>query len=404
MITTGVSGNPWRAAVTPWGSVEPWDSTPPLNWYIAADDRWHVPANEPTVRQRRVEGTAVVETRIRIPDGDAVQRVYSVAYAPGFTVIEVENESSMPIAIAFDRRDLRTERPVVDMPIEGIELPPGSFVVPVGHRSSIRVAIAHDGSGAGALPAGLPSAAEVVRGWNAVIQQASTFSLPAGDRGSLLAEAVTGERCELALGGLAHADEDPAAFCLGLGELSRQGERLDPWLPELVAAVEHLGRIPGWDADVALEAAGRVLRAAGEARAERDLDRIISRRGPLSAPPPDPPGGVRDIAWLEGRLARGTALLPEGMPPSWLGANFEVNRIPIGRDSTVSYAIRWHGERPAVLWEITGEPQNLSAPRMDPHWHTTEVSGEALWAVPHRVDLPEAAPTAVPTQGDVSFS
>ena len=34
-----------RASVTPWGAVEPWDGGERLDWYVAADDRWHVPAD-----------------------------------------------------------------------------------------------------------------------------------------------------------------------------------------------------------------------------------------------------------------------------------------------------------------------------------------------------------------------
>ena len=73
MITTGVIGAQWRATVTPWGGIEPNDGTPALQWHIAADDRWHSPEREPAVRQTRLEGTAVVETRVRIPDGDSLR-------------------------------------------------------------------------------------------------------------------------------------------------------------------------------------------------------------------------------------------------------------------------------------------------------------------------------------------
>ena len=83
MITTGVTGGRWRASITPFGAIVPFDGDldvgMPIDWHIAADDRWNSPEHEPTVRQRRIDGTAVVETRVRIPDGDAVQRVFSVA-------------------------------------------------------------------------------------------------------------------------------------------------------------------------------------------------------------------------------------------------------------------------------------------------------------------------------------
>lgn len=381
MITTGVTGQLWRASMTPWGSIEPWGETAILNWYVAADDRWHVPSEEAALRQRRIEGTPVVETRLRVPGGDVVQRVYSVADAGGLTVVEVENESTMPVAVAFDRRDLLTERQIADVPIEGIDLPTGACVLPLGHKTVLRVAIAHGSQRSGPLPATLSTSTQVVRGWLALTERASRFVLPDGERGASLAEAITSERCELALGAIPHAGDDPVGFALALGELVRMGEQPEHWIPELVDAVEQIGPLAGWDADVALNAVGRVLTAAGERRAQRDLERIIAGR-PLAERPKGPPSGVRSVAWLETQLATGGALLPDGIPNSWLGQSIDVYGVPSGDRSAVSYAIRWHGERPAILWEQTGDSIELTAPIIAPGWSTTEANGEALWPVP----------------------
>lgn len=389
MITTGVTGRPWRASVAPSGDVQPWDGDP-VRWYVAAEDRWHVPADEPSVRQTRIDGTAVAETRVRVPTGDVVQRVFSVPDAGGVTVIEVENDSPSPVAIAFDRRDLLTERPVADVPIDGIDLPTGSFVMPVGHRASIRVGLAHDGRDGGRLPDRLPGAAQVARGWLTLIERASRFVLPDGELGASLAARVAAERCEIALGSIPQVDDDAPGFVIALGELVRMGERPDPWMPELVAAVEAIGPRSSWQTDVALAAAGRVLVAAGEDRARRDLARIESRRT-RSPRPPVRPDGPALIPWLEGLLAVHGQLLPEGVPTPWLGQSVECYGVPTGDAATVSYAIRWHGERPAVLWEQTGAPVELSAPAVDPTWRTSEPSGEALWSPP-----PDARPTSSP--------
>lgn len=381
MITTGVLGQDWRASVTPWGDVQPWPgSGEALDWYVAADDRWHVPADEPTVRQVRVEGTAVVETRVRVPRGDVVQHVYSVADAGGITVIEVTNESTLPVAIAFDRRDVLTERPIVDVPIEGIDLPASAFVLPLGHQASLRIGIAHRGSAPGPLPSGLPTAMQVARGWLATIERASRFVLPDGEPGASTAAAVSAQRCELALGTIPAAADDAAGYAVALGELVRMGEAPDAWLPELVEAVELLGPTTGWAADVALAAAGRVLAAAGESRAARDLDRIVSRRSP-SPRPAAPPGGVLLAPWLEGLFAAGGVLMPAGIPTEWLGQSFEAYGVPTGARSTVSFAVRWHGPRPAVIWEQTGDAVELSSP-CAPTWRSGDASGETLWAEP----------------------
>lgn len=380
MITTGVTGSRWRASISPWGALTPWDGQP-LNWFVAADDRWHVPSEEVAVRQRRIEGTPVTETRVRVPNGDVVQRVYSVVDGGGITVIEVENESTLPVAIAFDRRDVLTERPIVDIPIEGIDLPPTACVLPLGHRATTRIGVPHRAPGDGRLPAGLPTASQVVRGWTVLVGRASRFVLPDGERGSALVETITAERCELALGAVPHAGDDPVAYCLALGELIRMGERPEHWLPELVHAVAAAGPVPGWDADVALAAADRVLAAAGEPRARRDLARITERRAP--SPLPDGvPAGLRAVAWLERLMATGGELLPTGLPSAWLGQPIEVYGVPTLAASTVSFAIRWHGARPAVLWEQSGDPVELSCPVLAPDWHATSPAGEALWPEP----------------------
>jgi hypothetical protein len=384
--TIGTIGSGWRASVTAGGRIEPWDGEP-LAWYVAADDRWHDPEREPSVRQRRVNGTPVIETRLRVPQGDVVHTVYSVADLGGITVIEVTNESTLPVAVAFDRAALLTERPIADVPIRGheqsgIELPAGSFVLPLGHRATIRVGLRHAAPGAGPLPGDLPASSQVVRGWSALLDRSSRFVLPDGESGATLAERVTAERCGLMLSGPADAGHDPVAFAVAVGELVRLGERVDDWLPALADAVSAVARLEGWAADVALAAAGRVLHAAGEQRALRDLSRIIAAR-PISARPDTPPDGVLVAPWLETLLATPAgALFPDGYPTEWLGQPVEAFGVPVGAGSTVSVAVRWHGARPAVLWERHGDPVVLTAPSIAPGWSTTEASGETLWPAP----------------------
>ena len=380
MITTGVTGSRWRASITPWGGLSPWDGEP-IEWYVAADDRWHVPATEAAVRQRRIDGTPVTETRVRVPNGDVVQRIYSVVDGGGITVVEIENESTLPVAIAFDRRDLLTERPIVDVPIEGIDLSDSAFVLPLGHRATIRVGVPHGERRDGRLPAGLPTAVQVVRGWTTLTDRASRFVLPDGERGSALVERIASERSELALGAVPHATDDPVAYCLALGELIRMGEQPEHWLPELVDAVAAVGPEPGWDGDAALAAADRVLAVGNERRARRDLARIIAARSP-SAFPAAVPEGLRAVPWIEQLMASGGVLVPTGLPSAWLGQSLEVYGVPTLATSTVSFAVRWHGARPAVLWEQSGDPVELTSPVLAPGWRTTEPKGEALWPEP----------------------
>ncbi|MEO5901011.1 MAG: hypothetical protein ABIR68_12930 [Ilumatobacteraceae bacterium] len=387
---TGVLGGRWRADVTASGDVLPWDGSPPLMWHVAADDRWHTPSAEPSVRQVLLDGTPVVETRLRIPNGDAVQRVWSVADQGGLTVIEVENDSPLPIAVAFTRRDLLSVRPPTDMPLEGIELPAGSVAFPVGHHSTITVALAHDGRGAGTLPAGLAPALQVARGWMAMCDRAGRFVLP----DDVLVAAATTARCALALGGPGDPDDDPAAFLLGVGQLVRMGEEAEPWLPDVAHAAERVARAArrggDWLTGATLDAASAAFDAAGDRRAAGDLAAMRARLTIDPALPPDPPDGITGVAWLERRLADPAGhLFPAGIPAPWLGATVETYGLQVGNGATVSFALRWHGARPAILWEVVGASVTLTAPVVAPGWSSSSASGEALWPPPPGAELLE---------------
>lgn len=380
MITIGVIGESWRAVVTPWGAIRPDDRRGTLDWYVMAEDRWHVPSREPTVRQRRIDGTAVVETRLKIPGGDAVHRVFAVAESGGMTVVEVENESPRAIVVAFDRGDLLTERPIGSTPIVGLDLPTGAFSVPVGHRSAVRVAWSHRRPGPGPLPAGLPDHQQVARGWCLLADRASRFSIPA----TTFMDDVVALRCEFLLGSL--PESDPAAVVIALEQLARLGESAERWVPEVAAAVESLAEDRSWSADAALVAAERFMRRSDEQRAADDVRRIIERRraagGGHDRLPNEPPTGVERIAWLERSMVREGAILPDSVGGRWLGVDFEVHDIPLGGGlDTISFALRWHGERPAVLWEQTAD-QRITAPVVAPGWSSDDRRGEALWPAP----------------------
>lgn len=401
MSTIGVLGGRWRATVTPAGCIEPWDGSATLDWRIAADDRWHVPADEPTVRQRRIDGAPVLETRIKVPSGDAVHRVWCVADGGGLTIVEIENDSTMPFAVAFTRNDLLSSRPPSNVAIQGIELPPNSVVVPVGHRSTVRIALSHDAPAAGPLPEKVSSSMQVARGWTSVIDAAGRMVLP----DAVLLERIAQLRGELALNGPVEPDTDAVGFLLDVGQLVRLGERAEPWVPDVAAAVADAARRGAtWDSVASLDAAGLVLARADEPRGLRDLLRM--RRRVEGAFPTGAPAG-RELAWHEQRMARalgdGTAeLLSAGIPTAWLGSNFEVYGLPIGPQSTVSYALRWHGERPAVLWEIEGPVVPLTAAAVAPEWSTAEAKGEALWPAP--IDAPRSSGAPSIGDGDISFS
>jgi len=345
-----------------------------LDWFVAADDRWHRPEHEASTRQTRLDGTPVVETRVRIPGGDAVQRVYSVADAGGLTVMEVANESSLPIAVAFTGGSLLSRRPPTTVAPQGIDLPADSVIYPVGHRSSLAVARAHSSTAGTVLP-DLPSFEQVAHGWLAQTQRASRLQLPDPS----MTEAVTAARCELLLEG--PSDDDSSAFLLAVGELVRMGDRPSIWVPHVAVQLERLARAGTQIAGGVVDATARVLHAAGEDRAVADLRRM---KLPAASDDGDVLPADRGLVptWVERHLVtsdeRSAQLMRRAFPPAWLGVDFEAHGLPIGLASTLSFAIRWHGDRPAVLWEVGGQPMTLSYGS----WTTGQLSGEALWPTP----------------------
>ena len=394
-ITIGVTGQQCRASVAPWGDITahlgPGDH-PTLKWFVAADDRWHTPSEEVAVRQRRIDGTPVIETRLRIPDGDAVQRVWSVADSGGLTVIEIENDSPLPFAVAFSGLEVVSERPPADIPIQGIDLPPGSVLMPVGHHATIRVAIPHLGSRVHPSQlSNLSSSLAVARGWLAVVHRASRLVLP----DEALVDAVTAARCDLLLDGPVEQDTDQVGFLFDVAELGRLGDDADAWMPEIVDPIAKIARSSDAEVDVALESCERLALSADDNRAASDIARLRLRRARDERRGTDTEArrisfsDVRQgasvgrfVSGVERQICDKGELLPSGIPSRWLGDNFEVHGIPTGPRSSVSFAVRWHGERPAALWEQQGAVCRLSAPSIDSEWSTDDRSGEVLWAAP----------------------
>jgi hypothetical protein len=396
----GIRAGGWHAIVNERGAIRVDEQNEPLDWYVAADDRWHNPAQEPSVRQTRRAGVPVVETRLRIPSGDAVQRVYAVADHGGLLVIEISNESTLPIAVAFTRSDILSSRQPSPLGPQGIELPKGSVVFPVAHGSTLRVALASPRATGGTVNLEqLPSSEQLQRGWLNSVERAG-YALVADKSLSPLINRLRSDA--LVLSGnhesewgtdLVGADAtDDVAYLLTLHELVRMGEKVNHHLERVVDIVEALLRKNKksaeieWDVERALFAARCILLALGEHRAAGDVLASQQRLAPASALPNAAPKDIRVIAWLDEQLVSprregGAAVLRFGVPRMWLGVNMECHRIVASPEHTVSYGMRWHGEKPALLWETNGPfGLRLDAGATDSAWHSGEASGDALMA------------------------
>jgi hypothetical protein len=82
----------------------------------------------------------------------------------------------------------------------------------------------------------------------------------------------------------------------------------------------------------------------------------------------------------------GSLALATIFPPEWAGQPLEVHDAPT-QHGRISYALRWHGDRPALLWQCERGGVPLSVPGLDRSFSTTERSGEALLA-PYRPRVP----------------
>jgi hypothetical protein len=381
----GAVGGRTRAQVDERGGVMPEDAAWTLDWWIGADDRWRVPAREVAVRQRSIDDVPVVETAMRVPSGDAVQRIYGVGSPGEPLVIEFENASPAPFVVALVVRGARTialdgvttyvdGRPTLFAPrapsrwscgrnldVE-IEVCSGSartgafasrkdragrlaaaFLHPVAHRTTLRCAVMlADPEGPPDLPV-LPSATDAARGW--------------------VAQLGRGLRCVV-------PDEQlMAQLTLARAELLLAASRRSPD-SATVAALEDWG----FDADAA--AAWPRLRLGERRRAGRRSGAPPTWAAVRAAQERGGAGlllATRALLALE--LGDEIDVLSE-LPPEWSGRDIEVNEVPT-KHGPLSYAVRWHGPNPALLWEGP-DGVTLRAPGLDPTWSTDASAGETL--------------------------
>jgi hypothetical protein len=384
-----------------------------IEWWIGADDAWHLPA-EGAGRAVRPGSAPAVDARVRVPGGETVLRGYACAGSPPpWVVADLENASPGPLVVAWvlraapgyrigrvalDGTTLRIDdRALVALPraplrwavearTRGVRDPvlrgdaaTGPFepvatrrgdlevavLFPLAHRTRTRIAAAAALPGVAPVPvAQLPSADDVERGWSASLEQAGMrVELPEEP----LERAVDAARATLLLGGgrdrLVGAAR--AAWGFEAGRLRPPDVREDPW-PRLRAPADRSG--------TTARGAAEWLLAVRDALLRIDDD--------------------------------GAALMPS-FPVEWLGQPVAVHAAPTPR-GPVSFALRWHGTRPALLWDAP-EGLPLRVPALDGAWSGSGATGEVLLAevdATRLLSLGSAAPvvsgTAVEEPGSFS--
>jgi hypothetical protein len=116
----------------------------------------------------------------------------------------------------------------------------------------------------------------------------------------------------------------------------------------------------------------------------------------------DPVAAARFLLAVRGLLVDDQGpdlILVPGFASSWRGGKLEVHRLPTTH-GRLSFALRWHGFRPALLWQLDADRTaalsrggvTLRAPSLDAGWQTTQARGEAL--LTGSADLLPALPRA----------
>jgi hypothetical protein len=369
----------------------------PFAWQVAASDRWHDPRSAASIRQRTIDGTPVVETKIAVPGGDIVSRAFVVADQGGALVCEFENRSPAAVVVAVPMRHASTSASGAGTAPQGVEMGVDARAFPLAHSSTVRFAWPVSRPRWGRTRrldvASLASADAVARGWVNASEKAS--------RVSFAAQSLTAARCTMLLASAREIDElfanDPVLAVLCVAERVRMGEPAAAWLNEVALAAEAVARSRTAKplAPRALSAAVRVLSLAGEDQAARDAQ-LLWRGLVDTSHAPDAAVMISSLARaaaeaaaIEERLVRAVSpdearVFSDGIAPangiasSLRGTNFEAHGLPAGPLHRVSLAVRWHGENAALLWEVDGPPGLRLSSGVDARFATSEPRGEAL--------------------------
>ena len=101
------------------------------------------------------------------------------------------------------------------------------------------------------------------------------------------------------------------------------------------------------------------------------------------------------------RRSRSAISLFPDYSPRWFNIPVEVSDMPSG-NGKIGYAVRWHGNRPALLWEWQPEEDLIFiAPSFDKDWQSLETRGEALFSPkePEETAIPLISPSVKRNNG-----
>ena len=459
------------AAVDAVGTVEPLGSRWRLSWAVGAEDRWHIAAEEAAVRSRLIDDMPVVETAMRVPGGDVVQRAAAVRDGAGRAVVlEFANETPAPVSLALavsgsiKRAAVRGSRLIVgdrtaadfgravggaaavgdgDVwdavrggPSAGDRqsssrsgLAAAAAVLPLARGVPLRILVPVEGD---PPPRGSPE--EAAAGWRAVVSRAASVELPdetaerAWQRGIAAcvqaaggAGVVAASRAAVVLDRVGLADEadrgremilqaltssrllptDASAALLALASrrlragresglvewagplVELAGDSLDPFtLEQVAAALEQEAPAAARDARRLL--AGTTSAPASAVRSAGDITSAIALSASFGGD-----GLAGTEALLDCMIAESAdhLVLVPVLVSEWVGASLDARDL-VTRHGVLSFAVRWHGSLPAVLWDLQppGAEDPVATMRcgLDDYWTTESRAGEALLGTERR--------------------
>ena len=301
-------------------------------------------------------------------------------------------------------------------------------VFPLPHTATVRFVVE---LGESVRPdAAVPTIDDVERGWQVHLDAGARFDVGESDvreragvaaRGLLtawptpgavpavmtaMAEAGFGADAPRLFGDLDRLDDDPTLLAAiarwaQLSDATSQLDALDriigpvaraahdasnrqsfagpDWLPGALGALaDRLDLIEQPDV------AERVRSLSPTAAVLPEIDELLASKrsiGDLA----DPAVGAQLMLGVRSRLLSDRPghldLLP-ALPVAWRGRTVDALNVPI-EGGEVSFGVRWHGPRPAVLWQVDHpESIRVTASAIDPDFSSTDASGETLLADP----------------------
>ncbi len=423
-----------------------------LDWWVRTDEGWKYPSHTRAVRQT-VAATPIIETSFAVPGGDLVARACAVQTS-GRAVVTIDYENDSPTAVALalvvrpidlDGVGIAESVKIYDntLSIEGsvqlvadripaasvavpdfASLPPaveranaepsteatstagtaqGAMVFPMPHHSTLRV-----GLGADLVLAELPQLEAIEKGWSAHLDQFLSVEVegsPLGDELMInerrLATSLRNGKVMRSRSAMAEwsvlDDLTVANALLEVGDVNPAAEIiLDQLDGDRLMAMAAGERDAAFDALVRLWQLTRrteVLDAAGETL--EVPPELLAGATPAVVPSPSddwPVVAARRVLDIRSALVTerdGELHLLTGFADEWRGRSVDVRnaRTALGM---LSFSLRWHGARPALLWSLkpvgsaagTDDDSRtvVRAPALDTAWVGYEAEGEALLA------------------------